>query len=113
MDHFGESTYGDRISGIYDELYPDYDKACIETLYELAQGGPALELGIGTGRIALPLKQRGIEVHGIDASQAMLEKLRAKPVGEEVPVRRGDFGQVALDGQFALIYVVFNTFMPF
>lgn len=110
MDNFGESTYGDRISAIYDELYSDYDEACIETLYALAQGGPALELGIGTGRIAIPLKQRGIEVHGIDASQAMLEKLRAKPGRQDIPVRLGDFGKVDIEGQFSLVYVVFNTF---
>ena len=110
MEDYDERTYGDRIAGAYDELYSTYDETCIETLYELAQGGPALELGIGTGRIAIPLRQKGVEVHGIDASAAMVEKLHDKPGGENVPVTLGDFGDAAVDGQFSLIYVVFNTF---
>ncbi|HEY5573988.1 MAG TPA: class I SAM-dependent methyltransferase, partial [Anaerolineales bacterium] len=110
MEDYDERTYGDRIAGVYDEMYSEYNQTSIETLYELAQGGPALELGIGTGRIALPLRLKGVEVHGIDASEAMVERLHAKPGGEDIPVNLGDFGEVAVDGQFALIYVVFNTF---
>lgn len=110
MDEYDQTTYGGRISGIYDELYSEFDERSIDTLTELAQGGPALELGIGTGRIALPLQQRRVEVHGIDASKAMLEQLRAKPGGEDIPISLGDFGEVAIEGQFCLIYVVFNTF---
>lgn len=110
MNDYDETTYGERIAGVYDELYSEYDETSIATLYELAQGGPALELGIGTGRIAVPLRQKGVEVHGIDASAAMVEKLQAKPGGEDIPVTLGDFGEVAVDGQFSLIYVVFNTF---
>lgn len=110
MEDYDERTYGDRIAGAYDELYSEFDEKSISTLAELAQGGPALELGIGTGRIALPLRQKGVEVHGIDASKAMVEKLRAKPGGEDIPVTLGDFGEVAVEGQFSLIYVVFNTF---
>jgi SAM-dependent methyltransferase len=110
MDEYCASTYGERIAGIYDDLYSDYDEATIEVLQELAKGGPALELGIGTGRIALPLKAKGVEMHGVDASPAMIEKLRAKPGGEEVPVTVGDFGEVSVEGEYTLIYVVFNTF---
>lgn len=110
MNAYNESTYGDRIAGIYDQLHSRFDEASIETLSELAQGGPALELGSGTGRIPLPLQRKGIEVHGIDAPRAMIEKLRAKPGGEDIPVTLGNFGEVDVEGQFSLIFVVFNTF---
>ena len=110
MDSYNEATYGERIADIYDEWYRTYDEAAIATLSELAQGGRALELGIGTGRIALPLQRKGIEVYGIEASAAMLAKLRAKPGGENIPVTLGNFAEVAVEGQFALIYVLFNTF---
>lgn len=110
MKDYSASTYGEEIAEVYDEWYSDFDQAIIPTLVELAQGGKALELGIGTGRIAIPLQQAGIEVHGIDASQAMIEKLRAKPGSENIPVTFGNFAEVAVEGQFDLIYVVFNTF---
>jgi len=79
-------------------------------LAKLAGLGPALELGIGTGRVAIPLLQRGFEFHGIDASEAMVGKLREKPGGEDIPVTVGDFAGVKVDGRFSLVYVVFNTF---
>ena len=72
--------------------------------------GPILELGIGTGRLALPLLRRGLVVHGIDASPAMVAKLRAKPDGERIPVAMGDFAEVPIAGRFSLIFVAFNTF---
>jgi SAM-dependent methyltransferase len=78
-------------------------------LAELAHGGRALELGIGSGRIALPLAERGIEVHGIDASEAMISRLRARPGGQALPVTLGNFADVQV-GEFSLIFVVFNTF---
>lgn len=68
MKEYSASTYGEQIAEVYDAWYSDLDQAMITTLVELAQGGRALELGIGTGRVALPLQQAGIEVHGIDAS---------------------------------------------
>lgn len=110
MDNYQNNTYGERISSIYDQLYSAYDEAAIQTLAELARGGRALELGIGTGRIALPLQQKGVEVHGIDASEAMVARLRRKPGGERIPVMMGNFVDVAVEGQFSLIYVPFNTF---
>jgi len=110
MDKYGEETYGERIAEVYDDWYPAYDEQAISTLSELAQSGPALELGIGTGRIALPLRQKGILVHGIDASTAMLDKLRIKPGGDSIPLTVGNFADVGVDGQFSLIYVLFNTF---
>ncbi len=110
MPEYYAETYGQRIAEIYDELYSDYDPAAIELLAELAGHGPALELGIGTGRIALPLHKRGIAVQGIDASEAMVSNLRAKPRGNEIEVQMGSFAEFRLDTRFHLIYVVFNTF---
>ena len=111
---YGPSTYGQRIADIYDALVgpraaPSTDQA-VALLAELAGPGPVLELGIGTGRLALPLAQRGLRVHGIDASEAMLARLRDKPGGADLPVTLGDFAEVGVEGRFALIYVVFNTF---
>lgn len=110
MEGFPKETYGEHIAGVYDELYSVYDPAAVEALSRLAGKGPALELGIGTGRIALPMAERGIEMVGIDASPAMVEKLRAKIGGDQVPVTLGDFADVPVEGRFALIYIVFNTF---
>jgi len=110
MESYQKETYGERIAGIYDDWYAEYDPAVITTLCELARGGRALELGIGTGRIALPLQQTGVEVHGVEASEAMLSRLRAKPGGERIPVTTGNFADVPVDGHYALIYVLFNTF---
>lgn len=110
MDEYTEETYGERIAGVYDDWYQAFDEQTISVLSELAQGGHALELGIGTGRIALPLRQKGVPVHGIDASNAMLDRLRAKPGGDSIPLTLGNFADVGVDGQFSLIYVLFNTF---
>jgi SAM-dependent methyltransferase len=110
MDNYQEETYGERIAGRYDEWYGEVDQATIHTLKELAQGGRALELGIGTGRIALPLQQAGVAVDGIDASPAMIARLRSKPGGDQIPVTMGNFADVAAEGQYALVYVLFNTF---
>ena len=104
------ATYGEHVAETYDDWYDSYEEAAIAMLAELARGQRALELGIGTGRIALPLARSKVEVHGIDASPAMLAKLRAKPGGDRVPVVIGNFAEVGVEGDFPLIYVVFNTF---
>ena len=111
MEEYDEATYGDRIAEIYDELYDDlFDKdEVIDVLVRLAGAGPALELAIGTGRIALPLAARGIEVHGIDSSEAMVAKLRSKPGGDSIPVTMGDFADVHVERDYSLVYLVFNT----
>ena len=83
--------------------------ATVDFLAELAGAGPALELGIGTGRIALPLAVRGVRVRGIDLSPDMVAQLRAKPGGDELPVTIGDFSATTVDGSFSLVYIVFNT----
>jgi len=112
MEGYEARTYGDRIAARYDELYADLDPTdAVEALARLAGGrGPALELAIGTGRIALPLAARGVEVHGIDASDAMVERLRAKPGGDGIRVTMGDFADVPVEGRYALVFVAFNTF---
>src|SRR3954463_7836867 len=83
----------------------------VDFLASLAGNGRALELGIGTGRIALPLAGRGVEVHGIDLSRAMVARLRAKPGGGAIPVAIGDFTTTTMHGTFSLVYLVFNPIM--
>ncbi|MGH2736714.1 MAG: class I SAM-dependent DNA methyltransferase [Actinomycetota bacterium] len=111
MEGYSESTYGDRIAGEYDDFYGDlFDvEGTVAALAELAAGRPVLELAIGTGRIALPLTRAGASVSGIDVSEAMIEKLRAKPGGSDISVTMGDFADVSVEGTFGLVYVVFNT----
>jgi SAM-dependent methyltransferase len=110
MNEYHASTYGDRISDVYDLMHPDPDPGAVDLLAELAGGGLALELGIGTGRIALPLASRGVEVHGVDSSEAMVAKLRAKPGGADIPVTIGDFTDFELGRKYQLVFVAFNTF---
>ncbi len=108
---YGPETYGERVADVYDEWYKLGETAPEPPLLaELAAGGRALELGIGTGRVALPLAALGVDVHGIDASPAIVEKLRAKPGGDKIPVTIGDMSDVPVDGEFALVFIVFNTF---
>ena len=106
--------FGEHDAELYDrstgeEFDPTVITATVDFLAELAGDGRALELGIGTGRIALPLARRGIDVHGIDLSQPMVDQLRAKPGGAEIDVTIGDFSTTRVDGEFALAYLVFNT----
>lgn len=112
MTEYEPSTYGDRIAGIYDDLHAWHldTETTVEALAELAGEGPVLELGVGTGRIAAPLAERGLEVHGIDASEEMVARLREKPGGDRVEVAIGDFAEVpAPGGPYSLVFVVFNT----
>jgi len=106
-------SFGEHDAEIYD-TEPDVSQrrdtsATVAFLEQLAGGGPALELAIGTGRVALPLAARGIRVDGIDFSPAMVAKLRAKPGGDQIAVTLGDFADVAVQGSYRLIFVVFNT----
>jgi SAM-dependent methyltransferase len=110
VNSYSHETYGERVAGIYDEMYTELNPHTIDALAELAGNGPALELGIGTGRIALPLLEKNVEIHGVDASSSMIEKLRAKPGGDRIKITQGNFAEVPVEGKFPLIYVVFNTF---
>jgi SAM-dependent methyltransferase len=111
VDHFGES-----VAARYDESLPSmFDPAVVDPVVDVLAGlagdGAALELGIGTGRIALPLAQRGVRVHGIDLSEAMVARLREKPGAELVEVTIGDFATTRVEGRFTVAYLVFNTIM--
>lgn len=113
-DVYGARFFGEREAAVYDDLEARmFDAAvvmpAVETLADIAGQGSALEFGIGTGRIALPLAERGVPVHGIDASDAMVARLLAKPGGKEVGVTIGDFSTIRVDGNFSLVYLVFNT----
>ena len=108
--------FDQRIADRYDATSADmFDPAvvgpAIDFLADLSAGGAALELGIGTGRIAVPLSERGVPVHGIDVSPAMVERLRAKPGSDAITVTIGDFATTRVDGPFMLAYLVHNTIM--
>lgn len=112
MDEDG--YFGERVAAKYDEsaaemFHPEVVDPAVDFLADLAGSGRALELGIGTGRIALPLARRGVAVHGIELSRAMVARLRAKPGGAEIGITIGDFATAAVDGTFSVAYVVFNT----
>jgi SAM-dependent methyltransferase len=112
MDEHDPASYGDHIAEVYDDVHAwrlDTGTA-VEALAALGGEGPVLELGVGTGRLALPLVERGFEVDGIDASEAMVAKLREKPGGDRVRVAMGDFARVeAPGGPYSLVFVAFNT----
>jgi SAM-dependent methyltransferase len=110
MKGYDSSTYGDRWAEVYDEWIAEQWSAPgdVAFLAEHARGGRALELGVGTGRVAIPLAEGGVEVVGIDASKRMLELLHAKT--DRVATVEGEMADVAAEGQFDLVYVVFNTF---
>ncbi|MFG2757912.1 class I SAM-dependent DNA methyltransferase [Streptomyces wuyuanensis] len=112
--HDEDGYFGEKIAARYDTssadmFRPDVVDPAVGLIAGLAGDGGALELGIGTGRIALPLAHRGIRVHGIDMSRAMVARLRAKPGGEDIGVTIGDFASTHVPGDFAVVYLVFNT----
>jgi len=111
-----ENHFGEEVAAVYDDeaehdgrFAPEAVEPVVDFLTGLAGHGRALELGIGTGRIALPLAARGVPVHGIDLSEEMVARLRAKPGGEQIPVTIGDFATVNVEETFTLAYLVYNT----
>jgi len=111
-----DGYFGERVAAAYDQesaemFTPGAVDPVVDVLAGLARGGRALELGIGTGRIAVPLAARGVPVHGIDLSRAMAARLRAKPGGAQIGVTIGDFATARAEGTFTLAYLVFNTIM--
>lgn len=110
MNNYSDETYGERVAHTYDDWYTNVDEGAIDMLSELAGDGSALELGIGTGRIALPLSMRNVKVSGIDASEKMVAQLKAKAGSENIDVHMGSFAEVNIEGKFQLVYIVFNTF---
>jgi predicted TPR repeat methyltransferase len=110
MDDWKAAAFDARVAALYDEDAPRADtEDCVSLLEELAAGGPVLELAIGTGRIGVPLAARGLRVDGIDSSPHMLDKLRAKGGAQNIATTLGNFADVAVEGTYRLIYVVYNT----
>lgn len=111
-----DGFFDEAIAARYDELEAErFDKAevdpCADFLAAIAGNGPALEFAIGTGRVALPLRRRGVEVSGIELSRAMVAQLRAKPDGADIKVAIGDMTSTRVGGSFRLVYLVYNTVM--
>jgi SAM-dependent methyltransferase len=109
-----EGFFGERVASFYDERSadmagPEVVGPVVQMIADLAAEGDALEFGIGTGRIALPLAERGVRVAGIDNSEAMLARLRAKPAAQGIEAALGDFASTRVDGEFSVVYLVFNT----
>lgn len=102
-------SFGEDSAGRYDDALRGDEAETVACLERLARGGPALELAIGTGRIGLPLAACGIRVDGIEQSEAMIARLRAKPGGDQLAVTRGDMADVAVSGSYRLVFLVFNT----
>jgi len=108
---YDPAAYGEAVAGDYDALYgaiPDTDDA-VALLAELARDGPLLELGVGTGRLALPLVARGIDVHGVEASAAMIAELARKPGGEHIPVVQSSFDDYRIDQSFTCVVLALHT----
>ena len=111
-----DGYFDERVAETYDEdsedrFAPEVIDPTVDVLAALAGTGRALEFGIGTGRVALPLAGRGVPVRGIELSSAMAAQLAAKPGGDAIGVTIGDFATTTVDGPFALVYLVFNTIM--
>lgn len=109
-----DGAFDERIAAGYDEACgpmnaPEILGPTVDVLVDLAGEGRALEFAIGTGRVALPLLERGVEVHGIELSRAMVAQLRAKAGGNRIPVEIGDMTSTRVDGTFSLVYLVYNT----
>lgn len=112
MKGYERDTYGEKIAEIYDELHPGVlvSDAAVDTLAELAGPGPLLELGVGTGRLAIPLAERGLPVTGVDISQAMLDRLAAKPNGGLIEAVLADFAELSLPTRYRLVVAAADTF---
>jgi len=111
-DGYFDRKVAERYDDPSDEMFsPTVIGATVDFLLEESRGGDALEFGVGTGRVALPLSDRGVTVAGLDLSQAMLDQLAKKPGAESIEVTRGDFATTRVNGSFSLVYLVFNTIM--
>lgn len=108
--NFDPTEYGRHFASVYDDVYADRSPdAAVAFLAELADGGSVLELGIGTGRIALPLAATGLVVDGIDGSPDMVEQLRRKPGGAQLRVELGDFATTTMGRRYTVVVLAFNT----
>ncbi len=109
QDFRPDSSFGPNVAANYDNLLRGDEEAAALFLSEIAGERPALEFAIGTGRIALPLATRGVPVDGIELSPSMVERLRAKPGGQQIKVTMGDMSSVTTGRRYGLVYLVFNT----
>jgi SAM-dependent methyltransferase len=109
--HFDPAKYGDSAASFYNQLYSTVERNLVTTLAGLAGSGPVLDLGIGTGRVAIPLLRAGVEVHGIEASSAMITVLRNHPEAKDIPVLHGEFSTTPFNTQYQLIYSLVSTFL--
>jgi len=113
MDEITAGKYGDDWAHVYDELFQNRDDLTVvsDTLASLAGDGPVLEFGIGTGRLALPLAERGLKVYGIDNSEEMLRRMRAKPGADKITAVLGDCTRdlIGEEGAFSLVFIAFTT----
>jgi len=112
----GTNVWGKELAEVYDTtsaamFAPEVLDPCVATLFELACGGPVLEFAVGTGRVAVPLSQRGVTVRGIELSAPMVEQLRAKAGADAIDVTIGDMTDTRVDGSFTLVYLVWNSIM--
>jgi SAM-dependent methyltransferase len=105
------TSFGPQVAATYDDRPLGDEEAAVARLAQLAGDGPALELAIGTGRIALPLAGTGLRVDGVELSPSMIEQLRAKPGGDALAVTCGDMAVAELPDRYRLVYVVFNSLM--
>lgn len=108
---FDPTEYGESAASFYDQLYPNVEKGLFDTLQHLAGDGFALELGIGTGRVAIPLKSRGVNVHGVDASHSMIAEFYKHSGSQDIPVAQGDFASTNFENNYQLIYSLVSTFL--
>lgn len=115
MSTHDDGFFDTQRAASYDDDADAFDPAVVDPavdfLAELAGDGPALEFAVGTGRIAIPLSERGVSVHGIELSRAMVTQMQAKPGGEKIPTRMGDMATTRLSERFSLVYLVYNTIM--
>ncbi|HEY2368700.1 MAG TPA: class I SAM-dependent methyltransferase, partial [Polyangiaceae bacterium] len=111
MKGLTDTTYGDAIADIYDDMHGIPADEAVALVAELARdGGRVLELGVGTGRVAIPLAARGLEVVGVDLSDAMIDRLRQKPGADRVRIVKDDFTTANAGSDFSVAFVAFNTF---
>jgi SAM-dependent methyltransferase len=111
-ENYFDSWIAQRYDSLWPEIFePEAVDAAVDFLFDLADGGPVLELGIGTGRVALPLSHRGLRIAGIEVAPAMVEVLRSRPGSSDIAVTIGDFSTTKVNGAFTLAYLVCNTIM--
>jgi ubiquinone/menaquinone biosynthesis C-methylase UbiE len=108
QDH--PAAYGENCAEFYDQIYNNVDPKLLQSLVQLANGGRVLELGIGTGRVALSLTAQGVAVSGIEASEAMLQQLSSKAGADQLQVTKGNFAECLVEGYFKLVFALVSTF---